>query len=175
MSKNINNYLPKILQPILEFQIINNDLDVELDNLENQILNINKEVIVQTSSEYGIKKWEKSLGIIPSSGDSLSVRRFRIQNILTNKLPYTARWLHNKLTEITGSETAFTTNINHDQYKLTIILAALNSDWMKEVQKQLRIAIPANMVLEIGGEAISGSKPIFGIGTHIAYKLKLYS
>ena len=43
------------------------------------------------------------------------------------------------------------------------------------IPQKLRIAIPANMVLEIGGEAISGSKPIFGIGTHIAYKLKLYS
>ena len=35
MSK-INNYLPKVLQPIVEFQQINSDLDIELNNYNKQ-------------------------------------------------------------------------------------------------------------------------------------------
>ena len=61
MSK-INNYLPKVLQPIVEFQQINSDLDVELNNIDNLIKDIQKEVIIQTATEYGISKWENTLG-----------------------------------------------------------------------------------------------------------------
>lgn len=157
MSK-INSYLPKVLRDIIEFQIVNSDLDVELGLLENYIKGINTETIVQTASIYGIEKWEKILGIIPDDTDSLETRRFRINNILTSKLPYTVRWLQKKLSEITGSTTGWTLNINNNDYTITIILSGLDTDLMLEVEKQLRNAIPANMVLEIGGPGISSSE-----------------
>ena len=174
MSKIIN-YLPRCLQDILEFQLINNDLDTELNLLDRNIKAINTETIVKTATEYGINRWEKCLGITPGDGDSLETRKFRITNILTDKLPYTYRWLKNKLTEITGSSTAWILNINYEEYTIAIILAGLNTSWMAEVQKQLRVAIPANMKLEIGGEPLSGSSLKYGIGTHIAYKLEFRS
>lgn len=162
MSK-INSYLPKVLQDIIEFQIVNSDLDVELGLLENYIKGINTETIVQTANIYGIEKWEKILGIIPDDTDSLETRRFRINNILTSKLPYTVRWLQKKLSEITGSTTGWTLNISNNDYTITIILSGLDTDLMLEVEKQLRNAIPANMVLEIGGPGISSSEIKVGI------------
>lgn len=162
MSK-INSYLPKVLQDIIEFQIVNSDLDVELGLLENYVKGVNTETIVQTASIYGIEKWEKILGIIPDDTDSLETRRFRINNILTSKLPYTARWLQKKLSEITGSTTGWTLNINNNDYTITIILSGLDTNLMLEVEKQLRNAIPANMILEIGGPGISSSEIKVGI------------
>ena len=64
--RKINNYLPKVLQDVKEFQIINENLDTELNNIDGLIKNIEKETIVQTASEYGIKRWEEILGIIGS-------------------------------------------------------------------------------------------------------------
>lgn len=172
MSK-INEYLPKVLQPIVEFQVINQDLDVELTNMDKLITNIQKETIVETATEYGIKKWENALGLIPSDSDSLEVRRFRIINILTSKLPYTLRWLQSKLTEIVGSESGWTLNINYAKYTITIVLSGLDTKLMLEVEKQLRNAIPANMELEIGGPGITSSTIRFGIGMMYATKYEI--
>lgn len=174
MSK-INDYLPKVLQPILEFQQINSDLDVELNNINTLIKDIEKEVIVQTATEYGIKKWENALGIIPSDSDSLEVRRFRIINILTSKLPYTIRWLRSKLTEIVGAESGWTLNIDNNNYTITIVLSGLDTKLMLEVEKQLRNAIPSNMVLVIGGAPITSSEIRIGMAMLLAVKNEIVS
>ena len=171
----INDYLPKILQDILELKKTNESLDVELENISNNIDTMNKETIVATATLYGIKKWEKVLGINPKEGESLDVRRFRIQNILTNKLPFTYRWLVNKLKEITGSESGFTLDISYDDYEITIVLSGLDVDIMAEVQKQLRIAIPANMELLISGPQIQSSEIKVGIGMMYGTKYKIKS
>lgn len=169
----INNYLPKVLQNIVEFQLINNDLDIELEDIDTFIKSIEKEIIVQTATEYGIKRWENVLGIIPSNNESLEIRRFRINNIITSKLPYTIRWLQNKLTEIVGSESGWSLNIDYSHYTITIILSGLDTNLMLEVEKQLRNAIPANMELEIGGPSITSSEIKIGIGMMYATKYKI--
>ena len=151
MSK-INEYLPKVLQPIEEYKITNEDLDIELDLLNSQIDSILKEVIANTASEYGIQRWENSLGLTHSETDSLELRRFRITNILTNKLPYTYRWLRNKLIEITGDSSGWALNIDNDNYTIVVTLTHMDLDMMAEVQKNLRYAIPANMILEMGSD-----------------------
>lgn len=151
MSK-INEYLPKILQPIEEYKTTNEDLDIELDLLDSQIDSILKEVIANTASEYGIQRWENSLGLTHSESDSLELRRFRITNILTNKLPYTYRWLRNKLIEITGDSSGWALNIDNDNYTIVVTLTHMDLDMMAEVQKNLRYAIPANMILEMGSD-----------------------
>lgn len=170
MSK-INEYLPKVLQPIEEYKTTNEDLDVELDLLDSQINSILKEVIANTASEYGIQRWENSLGLTHSETDSLELRRFRITNILTNKLPYTYRWLRNKLIEITGDSSGWALNIDNDNYTIVVTLTHMDLDMMAEVQKNLRYAIPANMILEMGSdEPIPSDMIRVGIGMQVATK-----
>lgn len=174
MSK-INDYLPKVLQDVKEFQLINEDLDVELNNIDKLIKGVQSEAVVQTATEYGITKWENALGIIPSDNESLEVRRFRVNNILTSKLPYTLRWLQGKLTEIVGSESGWTLNMDYAHYSITIILSGLDTELMLEVEKQLRNAIPANMELQIGGPSITASEIRIGIGMMYATKYNISS
>lgn len=169
----INDYLPKVLQDVEEFKIINENLDKELTQVDKLINDIQKEAVVQTASEFGIKKWENALGIVPSDIESLEVRRFRINNILTSKLPYTLRWLQNKLTEIVGSDSGWTLNVDYAHYIITIILSGLDTHLMLEVEKQLRGAIPANMELEIGGPSITSSEIKIGIAMMYATKYKV--
>lgn len=167
---NINKYLPKVLQEVLEFKTINGTLDTELSAIDEKIKNITSEVIVQTATEYGISKWEKSLGITYKQGETLDVRRFRIQNTLTNKLPYTYRWLVNKLTEITGSSSGFIIDMDYENYEITITLSGLNTDIMAEVQRQLRVAVPANMELLIATPSLSETNIKVGVGLMYATK-----
>lgn len=167
---NIHEYLPKVLSDIVDLKLLNKDLDIELEQLDGYITGIGKEVIVKTASIYGIEKWEKALGITPKEGDSLETRRFRVNNLLTSKLPYTYRWLIQKLTQITGSPTGYTLNVNNIDYTITIVLSGLDTDMMIEVQKQLRNAIPANMVLEIGGPPLVSSDIKIGMALRIGTK-----
>lgn len=169
MSK-INNYLPKVLQPIIEFQQINSNLDIELTNIDKLVKGVAKEAIVQTATEYGIKKWENALGIIPGDSESLEVRRFRVNNVLTSKLPYTLRWLESKLTEIVGSDSGWTLSMNYENHTIAIVLSGLDTKLMLEVEKQLRNSIPANMELEIGGPGIASAE--IKIGGAMMYATK---
>lgn len=161
---SIHEYLPETLKDISDLKVLNNDLDIELNNIRGLVQGIGIETIISTASLYGIRKWEKVLGVLPSDNDSLETRRFRVLNILNSKLPYTYRWLNNKLTEIVGTETGYTLNINHRDYIITIVLSGLDIYLMLEIEKQLRNAIPANMVLEIGGPSAATADIKVGMG-----------
>ena len=167
---SIHEYLPETLKDVIDLKLLNEDLDIELEQLDGYITGIGKEVIVKSASLYGIEKWEKALGITPKDGDSLETRRFRVNNLLTSKLPYTYRWLIKKLTQITGSPSGYTLNINQDDYAITIVLSGLDTNMMIEVQKQLRNAIPSNMVLEIGGPPLVSADIKVGTALRIGTK-----
>ena len=171
----IHEYLPETLKDVIDLKLLNEDLDIELEQLDGYITGIGKEVIVKSASLYGIEKWEKALGITPKDGDSLETRRFRVNNLLTSKLPYTYRWLIQKLTQITGSPSGYTLNINQADYAITIVLSGLDTNMMIEVQKQLRNAIPSNMVLEIGGSPLVSADIKVGMALRIGTKYKIPS
>ena len=172
---SIHEYLPETLKDVIDLKLLNEDLDIELEQLDGYITGIGKEVIVKSASLYGIEKWEKALGITPKDGDSLETRRFRVNNLLTSKLPYTFRWLIKKLTQITGSPSGYTLNINQDDYAITIVLSGLDTNMMIAVQKQLRNAIPSNMVLEIGGPPLVSADIKVGTALRIGTKYKIKS
>lgn len=171
----IHEYLPETLKDVIDLKLLNEDLDIELEQLDGYITGIGKEVIVKSASLYGIEKWEKALGITPKDGDSLETRRFRVNNLLTSKLPYTYRWLIKKLTQITGSPSGYTLNINQADYAITIVLSGLDTNMMIEVQKQLRNAIPSNMVLEIGGPPLVSADIKVGMALRIGTKYVIKS
>lgn len=171
----IHEYLPETLKDVIDLKLLNEDLDIELEQLDGYITGIGKEVIVKSASLYGIQKWEKALGITPKDGDSLETRRFRVNNLLTSKLPYTYRWLIQKLTQITGSPSGYTLNINQADYAITIVLSGLDTNMMIEVQKQLRNAIPSNMVLEIGGPPLVSADIKVGMALRIGTKYVIKS
>lgn len=171
----IHEYLPETLKDVIDLKLLNEDLDIELEQLDGYITGIGKEVIVKSASLYGIEKWEKALGITPKDGDSLETRRFRVNNLLTSKLPYTYRWLIKKLTQITGSPSGYTLNINQNDYAITIVLSGLDTNMMIEVQKQLRNAIPSNMVLEIGGPPLVSADIKVGMALRIGTKYVIKS
>lgn len=172
---NIKTYLPKVLQDIRELEEICKTEDSEFGQILTRVNAIYNETIIDTATSYGVHRYEQIFNITPASDDTMQTRKFRIKNIIQTKLPYTKRWLENKLTEIVGNSTGWTLNINYDDYTVAIILSGLDTSLMGEVQRQLRNAIPANMVLEIGGEPLSSSEILMGVGVHLAFKIKIES
>ena len=144
----IHEYLPETLKDVIDLKLLNEDLDIELEQLDGYITGIGKEVIIETASLYGIEKWENALGITPKDGDSLETRRFRVNNLLTSKLPYTYRWLIKKLTQITGSPSGYTLNINQNDYAITIVLSGLDTNMMIDSEREMVSILKKSSLLE---------------------------
>lgn len=171
--KDINKYLPKVISNIREYKSINKSLDYELENLNIKFTNIKNNNIIRTTSEKAIIRLEQSLKI--SSVGNLDLRRFKLQNLYQNKLPLNIKWLQNKLTAITGSSTAYQIINDYENYTIQIKLNSFNTEWMTEINRELRILIPANLKLEISGQAYQMDNIYYGIGTFIGYKLQFSS
>jgi len=82
----IIEYVPNFLQEVREFKILSNIEDEELEKLKLQIDNILKEVIVNTSEDYGLKRYEKIYNITYNTfyvkevrGDSLSMNEYEVK------------------------------------------------------------------------------------------------
>lgn len=57
---------------------------------------------IATADEYGISRFEKMLGILPSKNDTLEERRLKVQSRWFTALPYTWRMLLKKLSVLCG-------------------------------------------------------------------------
>lgn len=143
----IINYMPNFLQNVREFEIISNLEDEELEKLKLQIDKIIKEVIVNTSEDYGLKRYEKIYNIDVVS-DDIDVRRFNIISKINNKAPFTYKWLDNKLKQLVG-ENNYKINIEYDNYKVIISIVYLFGDIVNNLQEDLKQLLPANLVIQI--------------------------
>ena len=143
----IIKYMPDFLKDVREFKIISNLEDEELEKLKMQIDNILKEIIVNTSKDYGLKRYEKIYNINVIS-DDIDVRRFNIISKINNKAPFTYKWLDNKLKQLVG-ENNYRINIEYDNYKVVISIVYLFGDIVNNLQQDLRSQIPANLLIQI--------------------------
>lgn len=140
-------YLPNFMQEITEFEELFKTEDEELEKLKSQIDNILKEVIVNTSDDYGLKRYEKIYNIDVVSAD-IDVRRFNIISKINNKAPFTYKWLDNKLKKLVG-ENNYKINIEYDNYKVIISIVYLFGDIVNNLQKDLKQLLPANLIIQI--------------------------
>lgn len=141
------DYMPNFLQDVREFNIISSLEDDELEKLKLHIDNILKEIVVNTSEDYGLQRYEKIYNIDVVSAD-IDVRRFNIISKINNKAPFTYKWLDNKLKQLVG-ENNYKINIEYDNYKVIISIVYLFGDIVNNLQKDLKQLLPANLIIQI--------------------------
>lgn len=155
MDRSLIDYIPLVLWSLSKQTEIKALLEAEqpeveaLDRSQRWVLN---NQFILTATEYGIKRWERMLHIIPKGTDSLEMRRARVLTLLNLQLPYTKKWLQNWLDALCGE----------GNYDLTVaaytIALDLGYDKIPEAEKlmtditsTLMAVRPANMLLEING------------------------
>lgn len=143
----IIEYMPNFLQDVREFKIISELEDEELNRLKLQIDNILREVIVDTSEDYGLKRYERIYNINVVS-DDIDIRRFNVIAKMNNKAPFTYKWLEHKLKQLVGEDN-YKINIEYDSYKVIISIVYLFGDMVDTLQKDLRELLPANLIIQI--------------------------
>lgn len=102
---------------------------------------------ISTADEYGISRFEKMLGIHPTSEDTLESRRSRVQSKWFNAIPYTMKVLLQKLTVLCG-DTDFTLSNNFTEgYTLNIDTDLELFGQVEELEYIINTMIPENIVV----------------------------
>lgn len=143
---NLKTYLPRIYKNILEFD--------KLIETENELFNsINSETNKVKDNQYvltadldGIIMYEQMLEIIANPAiEDIEFRKNRIINRLSMTLPFTFRFLKQRLDEIIGKD-RWKAYLDFDNYTLYVESSAVNQIWYHEVLVTVNKLKPANIV-----------------------------
>lgn len=103
---------------------------------------------ISTADEYGIGRFEKILGIYPSSEDTLESRRSRVQSKWFTKIPYTWRVLLEKLTMLCSGSGFVLTQDFGKGYTMTIITDLELYGQVDELESIISMMVPENIVID---------------------------
>lgn len=138
-------YLPLFMQDFKEIAVT-----LEAENPEfvlvwtaaDQVL---KNEFIETADEYGIRRFETMLGILPYEEDTLESRRIRISARWFNSISYTMKSLIAKLTTICIDTDFVLTNDFETGYTLTVVTDLENFGQVDELEATLKAWLPANI------------------------------
>ena len=139
---------PLIIQELREFQKIAEIEEPLFEQLEQAIEDIVNDQFIQTATERGIARREKMLKISPFADDTLETRRFRVQGVWNDKLPYTYRVLLERLDSLCGPD-GYVMELNAGEYSLNIKIELTKKRMFDEVVKISRQMVPANIVVTV--------------------------
>lgn len=139
------SYLPPFLAEYKEI-----DVTLEAENPEFRLIweaadKVLYNEFIATADEYGISRFERILGILPSSDDTLESRRARVQSRWLNAVPHTWRVFLGRLISLCGEGNfTVTTDLLHYQIELEVSLAPFGK--VEELEHMIETMIPCNIV-----------------------------
>lgn len=140
--------VPSELQEIIEIRELCKTEEMELVNVSMAVNQLFEEQFVMTSSEQGILRREKVLGIQADViTESLEFRKRRLINRYSTKPPLTLRFLQQRLDYLVGEGQAVV-SIDSDNFILYVNVAIENAAIFKEVENTIHVTKPANMVYQ---------------------------
>ena len=148
MDRKLIDYLPPVLQEVMEFKSINEANEPEISLAWDIVARVLANQFLETADEWGVSVWEKELKIFPKNTDSLELRKARIKAKWNQNTPYTITWLRNWLTGIFGADAH---EVKTEDYTLIIQLKQDLSEEMSsktiEIFEMLLPIIPENILL----------------------------
>lgn len=148
--------------------------DTQFETLQNEVTEVKNNQYVATASEAGIILFETMLGIkADTSTETLEFRRARVINRLSMCVPFTFKFLEEKLNGIIGTG-LYTMTIDYNAFTLTVESSAGNQQWYHEIAVTLNMVKPANIVFinkPLVPEVLHVSEQIEGSAATYNYKL----
>ena len=145
--KKLIEYLPPFMQQFPEMQEIMKTQNIETDRINKNMLSVLDNAFIQDCNEYGIKKYENILGIVPTADDTLESRKIRVLNRWNDTLPYTYRVLLRRLNVFCGVNN-YDIGGKLENYELFIKTDLNKFGAIVELDIMLDEIIPVNMCLE---------------------------
>ena len=145
-NRPLNSFLPTLYQGVVEIDDIMNAEEQEMSIARQELYSAFANTFVLTSDESGVIMFEKMLNIVANPRtEDLEFRRRRLLNRMSMHLPFTFRFLKQRLDEIIGVA-GWKAYIDHDNYTLYVEAAATNESWYSEMAFTLNQLKPCNMV-----------------------------
>lgn len=141
------SYLPPFLQEYEEMKAALKAENPEFELLWQRTGDVLSSSFIDLADEYGIKRFEKLLGILPDADSDLEARRSVVKAKWLSKLPYTYRMLLKQLEIICGEDFSVTKKFE-DDYFLRVVTHLRDYGKSLEVKKLLDEMVPANMVMD---------------------------
>lgn len=144
---NIIEYLPEFLQKYLQLKLICEAENVIFQEALNEIDIINDNQFILTANSQGLKRFEKMLGIVASSNDSLDVRRAKLLLKWNDNIAYTYTNFLKNLDIICG-EKNYITEEHFSDYLLKIVTFLYGYGQVNQVEELIKTMIPCNIVIK---------------------------
>jgi|LSQX01.1.fsa_nt_gb hypothetical protein len=173
-DRTLIDYIPTVLKEVKQYQALTYGEQPEIYTLFNGIQSALDNQFVETSTEYGVKRWEKILGIIPKATDSLDARKTQVLIRLNGQLPYTLTAFRNMLISLYGNNFELITNLN--EYKMELITHLEEVGGVDNLRYLIQSVVPANLVMISNNnlECVARGQIHFGSGvvTTMVYMVK---
>lgn len=166
-TPDLIGYLPPVLQKVREVQTItdseNPEFEIVFDTSEKVLNNL----FIKTGDVDGIKRYEKILGIKPSSNDTLETRRFRVLSRWNDRIPYTWKALLEKLDTLCGEDN-YTILLENEIYTLNLETHLGVYGTVDELDIMLDEIIPSNLVIIANNVLYGGDEASIYCGSAIS-------
>lgn len=161
---NLVSYLPPFIAEYKEISAALDAEDPEFKIIWQAADRVLYNEFIATADEYGLSRYEKMLGIFPSSGDTLESRRARVQARWFNALPYTWRVLLERMVSLCNGSN-FTATKDFDHYRIHLEVSLELFGQVDELERLLNAMLPCNMVYSIDNSISCCAKgPVLSIG-----------
>ena len=142
-DRKLIDYLPPVLQAVLEYVQITAAQQPEFELAWDALNFVMDNQFIDTATEEGVAVWEKELNIVPLNTETLEERKQRIKTAWTYGVVYTYNWLVNWLKTSCG-DTRRLPAIN--DYTLRVALP-VSVDYIRLLE-DMRRYISANVLID---------------------------
>lgn len=141
------SYLPRFLREYDETKAALEAENPEFRILWEQSAGALDNSFILTAEEWGIKRFEKLLGIFPAPKQGLEARRETVLVRWLSRLPYTYRMLLRELNIVCGENFEVSKSFDDDYYLQVVTHVR---DWTKtpEIKRLINKMVPANIRTE---------------------------
>lgn len=144
--KRLIEYLPDFMQKFSEMKEIMRVTNMESDQIYSLIGKILDEAFIEDCTEYGLRKYETYLHIIPDESETLETRKLHVLMRWYDYAPYTFRMLVNKLNMICGVNNY---DIDADLENYIISISIYGKSDISEIERYIDSILPQNIVHDI--------------------------
>lgn len=145
-NRHLSSFVPHVYKDVVEMDSIIESEENIVDTVRSEMTTAFANTFVLTANAYGIKMFEKMLGIIADPvTEDLEFRRQRLLNRMSMSPPFTFRFLKQKLDETIGKG-MWSSYIDFNNYTVYIESSSSNQNWYSEVEFTINRIKPCNMV-----------------------------
>ncbi len=148
MDRQLIDYLPDLIKQSPIFESITTAEQPEIELLWAKLDEALKSSFVDTAEEDGVLRYERILKLTPKASDTIEDRRFRILVRLNEKLPYTEKFLNERLALLCG-EGGYTLNLDYNSYTVEVKVGLNVTEQFDAVDAFLHRISPANLVRDV--------------------------